>query len=168
MGYYWPTMVHDAHHFGKNCSTFLVHESEINAPNKSCDLFASPWSFSQCSSHLIGTISPPSSKGHKFIVTMWEYFTRWVEAMPLLTIGKTTISLFLFNQIIYKFNIQKVIITKNCISFCNDEKRELCQMFQTSHITFSPCYSQGNGQVVALKKTFVGVLTCEENNRFLS
>jgi hypothetical protein len=32
---------------------------------------------------LIGQINPPSSKGHKFELLATDYFTKWVEAIPL-------------------------------------------------------------------------------------
>jgi hypothetical protein len=32
---------------------------------------------------LIGQINPPSSKGHKFGLLATNYFTKWVEAIPL-------------------------------------------------------------------------------------
>ena len=32
---------------------------------------------------LIGKIHPVSSKGHNFILVAIDYFTKWVEAIPL-------------------------------------------------------------------------------------
>jgi hypothetical protein len=32
---------------------------------------------------LIGQINPPSSKGHKFVLLATDYFSKWVEAIPL-------------------------------------------------------------------------------------
>lgn len=32
---------------------------------------------------MIGEINPHSSMQHKYILTTTDYFTRWVEAMPL-------------------------------------------------------------------------------------
>jgi hypothetical protein len=42
-----------------------------------------PWPFRGWGINLIGQIHPPSSKGHKFIVVAIDYFTKWVEAIPL-------------------------------------------------------------------------------------
>jgi len=42
-----------------------------------------PWLFRGWAIDLIGQIYPPSSKGHKFILVATDYFTNWVEAIPL-------------------------------------------------------------------------------------
>jgi len=42
-----------------------------------------PWSFRGWGIDLIGQIFPTSSKGHKFILLATDYFTKWVEVVPL-------------------------------------------------------------------------------------
>jgi len=42
-----------------------------------------PWPFRGWAIDLIGQIYPPSSKGQKFILVVTDYFTKWVEAIPL-------------------------------------------------------------------------------------
>jgi hypothetical protein len=42
-----------------------------------------PWPFRGWAIDLIGQIYPPSSKGDKFILVAIDYFTKWVEAIPL-------------------------------------------------------------------------------------
>jgi hypothetical protein len=32
---------------------------------------------------MIDKINPPSSKGHQYILTIKDYFTKWVEAIPM-------------------------------------------------------------------------------------
>ena len=42
-----------------------------------------PWPFRGWAIDLIGKIHLISSKGHNFILVATEYFTKWVEAVPL-------------------------------------------------------------------------------------
>ena len=47
------------------------------------NLIIKPWPFRGWGIDIIGQIYPPSSKGHKFMVVAMDYFTKWVEAIPL-------------------------------------------------------------------------------------
>jgi hypothetical protein len=42
-----------------------------------------PWPFKGWGMDMIGKINPPSSKGHQFILAITDYFTKWVEAVPM-------------------------------------------------------------------------------------
>ena len=42
-----------------------------------------PWPFQGWAMDLIGKIYLASSKGHNFILVATDYFTKWVEAVPL-------------------------------------------------------------------------------------
>jgi hypothetical protein len=59
------------------------------------------------------TLHSTSSNGHHYITVVVEYFTKWVEAMPtFINDGKAT-SLFIFNEIIARFDIPKEIFTNH-------------------------------------------------------
>jgi hypothetical protein len=42
-----------------------------------------PWPFRGWGVDMIDKINPPSSKGHQYILTITDYFTKWVEAIPM-------------------------------------------------------------------------------------
>ncbi|XP_075478796.1 uncharacterized protein LOC142519646 [Primulina tabacum] len=42
-----------------------------------------PWPFHGWAMDLIGKVYPPSSKGHSFIIVATDFFTKWVEALPM-------------------------------------------------------------------------------------
>ena len=63
-----------------------------------------PWPFRGWAVDVIGKISPPSLKGHRFIILATDYFTKWVEVEPMQTITQNTIIKFLKN-IVYRFGI---------------------------------------------------------------
>ena len=48
-----------------------------------------------------GTISPPSAKGHWFILSIIDYFTKWAEAVPLIEVKTINIINFLRHHVIH-------------------------------------------------------------------
>jgi hypothetical protein len=56
---------------------------------------------------LIGQINPPASKGHKFVLLAIDYFTKWVEAVPLKKVTSENMVEFVKEHIIYRFGILK-------------------------------------------------------------
>ena len=61
-----------------------------------------PWSFQGWAIDLIGQIYPPSSKGHKFILIATDYFTKWVEAIPLKKVTSANMIDFVKEHIVYR------------------------------------------------------------------
>ena len=55
--------------------------------------------------------NPVSSRGHKHIIVVVDYFTKWAEAMPTYKADRETTTFFIFNQIITRFDIPKEIVT---------------------------------------------------------
>jgi hypothetical protein len=51
----------------------------------------------------IGQINPPSSKGHKFVLLVTYYFSKWVEAIPLKKVTSENMVEFVKEHIIYRF-----------------------------------------------------------------
>jgi hypothetical protein len=45
------------------------------------------WPFRDWGMDIISKINPPSSKGHQFILAITDYFTKWVEAVPMNSIA---------------------------------------------------------------------------------
>ena len=44
--------------------------------------------FEQCGMYVVGDINRNSSKLHKYILTATDYFTKWIESIPLKTINE--------------------------------------------------------------------------------
>uniref|UniRef100_A0A2N9FQR3 RNA-directed DNA polymerase n=1 Tax=Fagus sylvatica TaxID=28930 RepID=A0A2N9FQR3_FAGSY len=82
LGYYWPTMKKDAADFVKTCHTCQVQANLIHTHPTSLQNMATPWPFHTWGLDLIGPINPASG-GYIWILVATEYFTKWVEAIPL-------------------------------------------------------------------------------------
>ena len=80
-----------------------------------------PWPFKGWVMDLIGKIYPTSSKGHNFILVATNYFTKWVEGVPLKKVEQKDMIQFIKEQIIHRFRIPQSITTDQGIMFTRDE-----------------------------------------------
>ena len=70
---------------------------------------------------MIGQIYPPSSKNHKFILVATDYFTKWVEAIPLKIVTSKEMIEFVKEHIVYRFGTPQTITTDQGSIFISEE-----------------------------------------------
>jgi hypothetical protein len=64
--------------------------------------------------------NPTSVGGHQNIIVDADYFTKWVEAMPIVKSDGKNTSFFVFNQIIARFKILSEIVIDHGSHFHNE------------------------------------------------
>lgn len=69
------------------------------------------WPFRGWALDVIGEIKPGSSARHKYILVGIEYFTKWVEAIPLRKVTQNVVISFIQNHILRRFGIPETITT---------------------------------------------------------
>ena len=67
----------------------------------------------------------PSAQGHRYIIVAVYYFTKWVQAMPTYLNDGKTMTLFMFNHIIARFEVPKQLVTDHGSHFQNAMMTEL-------------------------------------------
>jgi transposase InsO family protein len=83
---------------------------------------------------------------------------KWVEAMPTFKDDGETTTLFLFNQIIARFDVPREIFTAHGSHFQNKMMSELTSKLGLRKERSSPYYPQANGQVEAVNKSLKTIL----------
>ena len=53
-----------------------------------------PWPLRGWAMDMIGQINPSSSKGHQWVLAATDYFTKWVEAVPMRTVASRDVISF--------------------------------------------------------------------------
>eukprot|EP00253_Pinus_taeda_P013457 PITA_13457 len=104
------------------------------------------------------TCNPPLATNHKYIIVAVDYLTKWAEAMPTYKNDSDTETLFLFNQVISRFGVPRVIFTDHGSHFQNQLMSELASKLGFHQEHLSPYYPQANGQVEAVNKTLKTIL----------
>ncbi|CAL8993031.1 unnamed protein product [Prunus brigantina] len=117
-----------------------------------------PWPFHTWGLDLIGTIHP-SSDGYIWILTATEYFTKWVEAIPLRKATGAAIANFIREYIVCRFGIVYKIVTDNGTPFVNKQVSSTLSGYGIKHRRSTPYYPQGNVKWSMSMKE-VGVFTC--------
>jgi hypothetical protein len=156
--YYWPTMKKDATDFVKTCYTCQVQANLIHTHPTSLQNMAIPWSFHTWGLDLIGPINPASG-GYIWILVATEYFTKWVEAIPLRKATGAAVANFIQEHIITRFGIPYKLISDNGTPFINKDVREVLEHYQVKHQRSTPYYPQGNGQAEATNRMLLRILS---------
>ena len=71
----------------------------------------------------IGVINPPSSVGHRWVLTAIDYFAKWTEAVALKDVNESAILSF-YEDLVYKFLVPDLIISNNALAFVGNKIAE--------------------------------------------
>jgi transposase InsO family protein len=117
---------------------------------------------------MIGKINHPSSKGHEYILAITDYFTKWVEAIPMKSVTSKDVINFVKEHVIHRFGIPQTIMTDGGSVFISEEFRKVAADVEIKLIRLSPCYAQANGQAEASNQSLIKLIKrkIDEHPRF--
>src|SRR5437867_8554240 len=123
--FYWPSIVQDVRKYVSSCEKCqkraritkfdrvpIQHVEHGNTP------------FEHVSIDLIGPLEPKSSSGHKYIICLIDYASRWVEALPLKTLTAKEACdalLIMFTRI----GIPRILVSDNATNLISGLNKEL-------------------------------------------
>jgi hypothetical protein len=98
---------------------------------------------------------------YKYVVMAVEYFTKWIEAKPLVTIAAVGLKRFFWQNIICRFGVPKKITVDNTKQFHCDIFKDFCHQMGVEAAFALVYHTQSNGAVekanalifIAIKKT---------------
>ena len=106
--YFWPTILEDCFEYYKGCQDYQHFGNVQRSLASAMNPIIKSWPFRGWGIDLIGQIFPPSSKGHKFILVATDYFTKWVEAIPLKMVTSKNMVDFVKEHIMYRLGFLKL------------------------------------------------------------
>ena len=82
---------------------------------------------------VIDPIKLAASNGHKFILVVIDYFTKWVEAAFYMSVTKKVVADFVRNNLICRFGVPESIIIDNGANLNSHLMRYICEQFKITH-----------------------------------
>ncbi|GJU52633.1 reverse transcriptase domain-containing protein [Tanacetum coccineum] len=126
-GYYWPTMHKDARALIKACQ--------------------------ECQGIDIAGPFPEGPAKVKFLIVAMDYFTKWIEAKPVVTIIGNQVKKFVWENIVCRFGLSGEIISDNGKQFRNNPFRDWCEKLCIQQHFASVKHPQTNGLVERANKS---------------
>ena len=157
-GFYWPSMLEDCFKYYRGCQDCQRFSAVQMAPADLLHPIVKPWPFRGWGMDMIGQINPPTSKGHKWILAATDYFTKWVEAVPLKNVTARDVVNFVREHIVYRFGIPQTITTDQGTIFTAEEFKQFAREMGITLIQSSPYYAQANGQAEASNKSLIKLI----------
>lgn len=162
--YYWPTILKDSKTVVKNCDKDQQHTNIQHQPAQNMTPVSAPRPFDQWGIDIVGPF--PLGKGQvKFLVVAIDYFTKCVEAQPLVSITEEQIWRFVWTSVVCRFEIPRVIISNNGRQFDNRHFKQFCEELGIRQPFSSPVYPQANGQVEVTNRTIITMLKTKLDNK---
>jgi len=166
-GYYWPTLFRDTHEYVRKCQTCQTTSRRQRKSAFPLQPVNIEQPFEQWGLDIIGEITPHSSKQHRYILTATDYFTKWVEAIPLKTANSEAIIEFIDQFIITRFGVPNTLIFDNAFYFSSNSIPEFSIKRGFKLKYFANYYPQGNGLAESTNKNLIKIIkrTIEQNHK---
>ncbi|KAI8572871.1 hypothetical protein RHMOL_Rhmol01G0234000 [Rhododendron molle] len=150
-GYFWSAMESQCVDYVQRCHRCQIHAKLMHVPPSNLFSMTSPWPFFVWGINVIGMIRPSASNGHRLILVVIDYFTKWVEAESYKTLAVVQVAQFIRKNIIYRYGVPQAFVSDNGTHF----KGRILELFDEFKIQIhhSTVYRpQANGAVEATNK----------------
>ena len=152
--FYWPGIQADVTGFCKSCAVCQKTVSKGSVPKvplEKLPLIEKP--FKRVAIDLFGPVSPPSEEGHRYILTLVDFSTRYPEAIPLKNIDTETVAEALVD-IFNRLGVPEEILIDLGTRFVSDCMREVTRLLSIKQFTTTPYHPMCKG----LTETFNGTI----------
>ena len=119
------------------------------------------WPFAQWGLDILGHF-PLGTRQRKFLVVRIDYFTKWVEAEPLVKITQKNIKKFIWKNVVCRFGIPRVLVSDNRRQFDNTPFMDFCEQLGIKNHYSSPSHPQANKQAEVANQSLLKIIKEEK------
>ena len=163
---YWPGWTDDVRRFLRKCGPCSRYHR--GPPPKLAEmqpmLVGEP--FERVSVDITGP-HPRSAKGHVFMLTVMDHFSKWAEAIPLRNHTAPTVARTLMTHVFSRFGMPLQLLTDRGPEFEGELFTELCKWMEIDKIRTTAYRAATNGMVERFHRTLNAILgkIISENQR---
>jgi hypothetical protein len=156
--FFWPGVGKDVARYCRSCDICqkTVDKGRVGkVPLIPLPLVKVP--FSRVAVDLIGPLKPASERGHRWILTLVDYTTRYPEAVPLKSIDTVNVAEALV-EIFTRVGFPGEILSDRGSQFVSDLMKEVNRLLSIKSLTTTPYHPSCNGLVERFNSTLKKIL----------
>ena len=165
--FYWPGIQGDVTRYCMSCDVCqkTVNKGSVpKVPLEKMPLIEKR--FKRVAIDLVGPIVPPSEDGHRYILTLVDFATRYPEAVPLKNIDTETVEEALVD-IFSRLGVPEEILSDLGTQFVSECMKEVTRLLSIKQLTTTPYHPMCNGLTEKFNGTMKSMLKrlCSEQPR---
>ena len=160
--YFWPQMRKTINDWAANCISCQKSKVYIHTKSPIIPIDIPSGRFEHIHIDIVGPL--PISKGHKYILTIIDRFTRWPEAYALKDINTDTVIKTFIREYISRFGVPLTITTDRGTQFTSKMFDLLTKMLGSHTIHTNPYHPQSNGLVERFHRQLKAALIASDNS----
>ena len=154
---YWAGWTSDVKNALRRCDPCAQYHRSTAPKTTSLKPFMSGEPWETISIDITGS-HPRSLKGYVYMLTVYDHFSKWPEALPLRNHTAPVVATALFTNVLVRFGMPRRILSDQGAEFESNLFQELCRLMDIDKIRTTPYKPSTNGQVERLHRTLNGML----------
>ena len=152
----WPRMWLEVKEYVRSCKgcQLASRKDKARAPLQPLQVETEP--FSKVAFDLVGPL-PKSKRGHRYLLTMMDLFSKYPAAVPLKRVDNSTV-LEAMLEVFACYGLPKILLTDQGSVFTSRLTRAMCKQFGIEKIQTTPYHPQSDGALERFHACLKGML----------
>jgi hypothetical protein len=156
--YWWETLRKDMLEFIKGCDACARRKTGYKNMAPLGEALVAHEFLVVVSLDIVGPL-PVTEKGHKYLLTFVDHFTRFCEAIPIATQHTETIAREFVTKIIVQFGVPKKLLADRGATFTSALIKDTCKLLKIRKLQTSSYHPQANGICETMHKLLIDMLS---------
>ena len=148
----------------QTCATCATRKSPTHAARSPLGSIKANYPTQIMAVDLVGPL-PESEGGNSYIMVVGDYFSRWMEAIPIPNQEACTVANKLVDEVFMRFSVPEQLHSDQGRQFESQLLNKVCKLLHVAKTRTTPYHPQSDGLVERFNRTMLSMLaTCAKEN----
>ena len=164
--FYWPGHYNDIRDWCQTCGTCAKRKSPPTSGRAPMQTITAGYPTQVMAVDLLGPL-PESNNGNSYVLVVGDYYSKWMEALPVPNQEAPTVEEKLVDEVFLRFSPPEQLHSDQGRQFESVLIAEVCKLLQIRKTRTTPYHPQCDGLVERFNRTLLSILaTCAEGHPF--